>query len=160
MQEHSIGGIPVVNDDMTLIGIVTNRDLRFEKELSRPITEVMTSENLITIKSGADISTAESVLQRHKIEKLPVVDESNKLTGLLTFKDIVKARLKPNACKDSFGRLRVAGAVGVTPDTLDRVDALVKAGVDAVVVDTAHGHSRGVIEMVKIIKVLMLLLVI
>lgn len=152
MQEHSIGGIPVVNDDMTLIGIVTNRDLRFEKELSRPITEVMTSENLITIKSGADISTAEGVLQRHKIEKLPVVDENNKLTGLLTFKDIVKARLKPNACKDSFGRLRVAGAVGVTPDTLDRVDALVKAGVDAVVVDTAHGHSRGVIEMVKTVK--------
>ena len=152
MQEHSIGGIPIVKDDLTLIGIVTNRDLRFEKKMSRSITEVMTSENLVTIAKGADLNTAESILQKYKIEKLPVVDESNKLTGLLTFKDIVKARLKPNACKDSFGRLRVAGAVGVTPDTLQRVDALVKAGVDAVVVDTAHGHSKGVIDMVKLVK--------
>lgn len=152
MKEHSIGGIPVVQENLKLIGIVTNRDLRFEKTLSRPISEVMTSENLITILAGADISTAESILQEHKIEKLPVVDSDYKLTGLLTFKDIVKARLKPNACKDSFGRLRVAGAVGVTPDTLQRVDALVEAGVDAVVVDTAHGHSKGVIEMVKKVK--------
>lgn len=152
MKEHGIGGIPVVKEDMTLIGIVTNRDLRFEKEMSRPITEVMTSKNLITINSGADITTAEGVLQTNKIEKLPVVDEDYKLTGLLTFKDIVKARLKPKASKDSFGRLRVAGAVGVTPDTMDRVAALVAAGVDAVVVDTAHGHSKGVIEMVQRVK--------
>ena len=152
MREHSIGGIPVVKDDLTLLGIVTNRDLRFEKTLSRPITEVMTTENLVTIKKGADINTAESILQEYKIEKLPVVDEDYKLSGLLTFKDIVKARLKPNACKDGFGRLRVAGAVGVTADTIQRVDALVEAGVDAVVVDTAHGHSKGVIEMVKKVK--------
>ena len=152
MQEHSIGGIPVVAEDNELIGIVTNRDLRFEKQMSRSITEVMTSENLVTVKTGANLSTAESILQKHKIEKLPVVDDDNKLTGLLTFKDIVKARLKPNACKDSFGRLRVAGAVGVTPDTIQRVDALANAGVDAVVVDTAHGHSKGVIDMVKLVK--------
>ncbi len=152
MKEHSIGGIPVVSKDLTLIGIVTNRDLRFEKSLSRPITEVMTSENVVTILEGADITTAESILQQFKIEKLPVVDKDYKLTGLITFKDIVKARDKPNACKDKFGRLRVAGAVGVTPDTLQRVEALVEAGVDAVVVDTAHGHSKGVIEMVKKVK--------
>jgi IMP dehydrogenase len=152
MKEHSIGGIPVVKDDNTLIGIVTNRDLRFEKEMSRPISEVMTSENLVTVSSDTDLTTAEIILQKYKIEKLPVVDDNNKLTGLLTFKDIVKAKLKPKACKDSFGRLRVAGAVGVTPDTIQRVDALVKAGVDAVVVDTAHGHSKGVIEMVKLVK--------
>jgi len=152
MKEHSIGGIPVVKNDLTLLGIVTNRDLRFEKILSRPITEVMTSENLVTIKKGADITTAESILQEYKIEKLPVVDTDYKLSGLLTFKDIVKARLKPNACKDQFGRLRVAGAVGVTADTIQRVEALVEAGVDAVVVDTAHGHSKGVIEMVKKVK--------
>ena len=152
MKEHSIGGIPVVKDDNSLIGIVTNRDLRFEKEMSRPISEVMTSENLVTVSSDTDLTTAETILQKYKIEKLPVVDENNRLTGLLTFKDIVKAKLKPKACKDSFGRLRVAGAVGVTPDTIQRVDALVKAGVDAVVVDTAHGHSKGVIEMVKLVK--------
>ena len=152
MKEHSIGGIPVVKNDLTLLGIVTNRDLRFEKILSRPITEVMTSENLVTIKKGADITTAESILQEYKIEKLPVVDTDYKLSGLLTFKDIVKARLKPNACKDQFGRLRAAGADGVTADTIQRVEALVEAGVDAVVVDTAHGHSKGVIEMVKKVK--------
>ena len=152
MKEHSIGGIPVVKDDNSLIGIVTNRDLRFEKEMSRPISEVMTSENLVTVSSDTDLTTAETILQKYKIEKLPVVDANNRLTGLLTFKDIVKAKLKPKACKDSFGRLRVAGAVGVTPDTIQRVDALVKAGVDAVVVDTAHGHSKGVIEMVKLVK--------
>lgn len=152
MKEHSIGGIPVVADDETLQGIVTNRDLRFEKVMSRPIGEVMTKDQLVTIQSGADITTAEGILQKHKIEKLPVIDENNKLTGLITFKDIVKAKTKPHACKDTFGRLRVAGAVGVTPDTIDRVDALVKAGVDAVVVDTAHGHSIGVIEMVKKVK--------
>jgi IMP dehydrogenase len=152
MKEHSIGGIPVVKEDLTLVGIVTNRDLRFEKHLSRPIAEVMTSKNLVTILKGTDVTTAEGILQENKIEKLPVVDENYRLTGLLTFKDIVKARVKPNACKDSFGRLRVAGAVGVTPDTIDRVRALVEAGVDAVVVDTAHGHSKGVIEMVKKVK--------
>ena len=152
MKEHSIGGIPVVKNDLTLLGIVTNRDLRFEKKLGRPITEVMTTKNLVTIKKGADITTAESILQEYKIEKLPVVDTDYKLSGLLTFKDIVKARLKPNACKDQFGRLRVAGAVGVTADTIERVEALVEAGVDAVVVDTAHGHSKGVIEMVKKVK--------
>jgi IMP dehydrogenase len=152
MKEHSIGGIPIVDPNGILIGIVTNRDLRFEGALQKPIKEVMTSENLITITKNSDLTLAEDILQKHKIEKLPVVDESYKLTGLLTFKDIVKAKLKPNACKDSMGRLRVAGAVGITEDTIDRVQALVKAGIDAIVVDTAHGHSKGVIEMVRKVK--------
>ncbi len=152
MKKHRIGGIPVIEKSGKLIGIVTNRDLRFEKSLDRPIEDVMTKENLITIKKGSDLNKAEGILQEYKVEKLPVVDENFNLVGLLTFKDIVKARLKPHATKDKMGRLRVAAAVGVTSDTIERVSALVKAGVDAVVIDTAHGHSRGVIEMVKIVK--------
>lgn len=152
MKEHSIGGIPVVDDAMKLIGIVTNRDLRFEKDFERPIEEVMTKDNIITVDQGSDLSKAEEVLQRHKIEKLPVVDGEGKLTGLITFKDIVKAKTKPNACKDNLGRLRVAAAVGVTQDTLDRVEALVNAGVDAIIIDTAHGHSLKVIETLKSVK--------
>lgn len=152
MKEHSIGGIPVVGKENTLSGIVTNRDLRFEKIMSRPITEVMTCENIITVKEGFDLSTAEGILQQNKIEKLPVVNDEGKLTGLVTFKDIVKSKTKPNASKDEFGRLRVAAAVGITGDMLERVEALVNAGVDAVVVDTAHGHSAGVVNALKTVK--------
>lgn len=152
MKEHSIGGIPVVDVDNNLVGIVTNRDLRFEKVMSRPVNEVMTKENIITIQEGFDYQNAEQILQENKIEKLPVVNGENKLIGLITFKDIVKARIKPHACKDTFGRLRVAAAVGVTPDIMDRVDALVQNGVDAVVIDTAHGHSLGVNEALKAVK--------
>jgi len=152
MKEHSIGGIPVIDDNRLLKGIVTNRDLRFEKDMKRGVSEVMTSEGLVTTRDGSDLSIAEAILQKHKIEKLPVVDESNHLIGLVTFKDIIKLRQKPNACKDQFGRLRVAAAVGVTPDTEDRMRALVDAGVDAVVIDTAHGHSVRVIEMLKKMK--------
>ena len=152
MKEYSIGGIPVVDDKGTLVGIVTNRDLRFEKDPARAISEVMTKDNIITTLNGKDLFRAEEILQEYKIEKLPVVDADNKLVGLITFKDIIKTKIKPNACKDKLGRLRVAAAVGVTHDTLDRVDALVKAGVDAVIIDTAHGHSRGVIEMLKTVK--------
>ncbi|MGD1846818.1 MAG: IMP dehydrogenase [Salibacteraceae bacterium] len=152
MKEHSIGGIPVVDESEKLVGIVTNRDLRFEKNMSRAITEVMTSEKIITTKDGSDLTIAETILQTHKIEKLPVVDDNNQLVGLITFKDIVKNRVRPNACKDQYGRLRVAAAVGVTSDILERIDALVDAGVDAVVIDTAHGHSRGVIETLKKVK--------
>lgn len=153
MKEHSIGGIPVTNEAGELKGIVTNRDLRFEKNLQRSISEVMTHENVITTQEGSDLVKAEEILQRHKIEKLPVVDANNKLVGLITFKDIVKSRIKPHACKDDFGRLRVAAAVGVTADTFDRMDALVAAGVDALIIDTAHGHSAGVIRILKEAKV-------
>lgn len=149
MKEHKIGGIPVVDESERLVGIVTNRDLRFEKKMSRPLEEVMTTENIITTQDGSDLVNAEEMLQRHKIEKLPVVDAEGKLLGLITFKDIVKSKIRPNACKDDFGRLRVAAAVGVTADTFERMDALIAAGVDAVVIDTAHGHSRGVIEILK-----------
>ncbi|MDA7744644.1 IMP dehydrogenase [bacterium] len=149
MKEHKIGGIPVVDDNQKLLGIVTNRDLRFEKSLARPLREVMTAENIITTKDGGDLKRAEEMLQEHKIEKLPVVDDENTLIGLITFKDIVKSKIRPNACKDDFGRLRVAAAVGVTADTFDRMDALIAAGVDAIVIDTAHGHSVGVIEILK-----------
>lgn len=149
MKEHSIGGIPVVDKSQQLMGIVTNRDLRFEKNLGRPIKEVMTGSNIVTTTEGSDLKKAEEILQRHKIEKLPVVDKNNKLIGLITFKDIVKSKIRPNACKDDYGRLRVAAAVGVTADTFDRIDALIAAGVDAVVIDTAHGHSKGVIDMLK-----------
>ena len=135
MKENKIGGIPVVNADKILVGIITNRDLRFEKHLQKPITEVM-SKNLITITTGKDLKAAEEVLQNHKIEKLPVVDEQNRLTGLITYKDIIKARIRPKACKDEHGRLRVAAAVGITADTLERIDALVNAGVDAIIIDT------------------------
>jgi IMP dehydrogenase len=152
MKEHKIGGIPVINNDKKLVGIVTNRDLRFEKQMSRSVKEVMTSENLITTNQGKDLQKAEDILQQHKIEKLPVVDSDFKLVGLITYKDIIKSRIRPNACKDELGRLRVAAAVGVTHDTLERVDALVKAGVDAIIIDTAHGHTKGVVEMLKKVK--------
>jgi len=152
MRENSIGGIPVVSDSNKLVGIVTNRDLRFEKDHDRPVEHVMTRENLITTREFIDFEDAEEILQQHKIEKLPVVDDDYHLVGLITYRDIIKIKERPNACKDQRGRLRVAAAVGITPDTMDRVQALVKEGVDAVVVDTAHGHSRGVLEMVKAIK--------
>lgn len=152
MKEYKIGGIPVVDSNGFLKGIVTNRDLRFEKELSRPILEVMTSENIVTTSESTDLYTAEGILQANKIEKLPVVDDSNKLIGLITYRDIIKVKEHPNSCKDKLGRLRVAAAVGVTHDSLDRVGALVDAGVDAVVIDTAHGHTKGVVEVLKQVK--------
>ena len=149
MKEHSIGGIPVVDADMKLKGIVTNRDLRFEKSMTRPLSEVMTGDDVVTTTDGSDLKKAEEMLQKHKIEKLPVVDANNKLIGLITFKDIIKSKIRPNACKDDFGRLRVAAAVGITPDTFDRMEALINAGVDALIIDTAHGHSKGVIDALK-----------
>jgi len=152
MKENKIGGIPVVDANNKLIGIVTNRDLRFQKNLSEGVANVMTSENIITAKMGTDLKEAEKILQAHKIEKLPVVDESNTLIGLITYRDIIKVKERPNACKDKFGRLRVAAAVGVTGDVMERVAALVKVGVDAVIIDTAHGHSAGVIETLKRVK--------
>jgi len=152
MAEHKIGGIPVVGADDKLEGIVTNRDLRFEKDFKRPVKEVMTSENVITAKESSNLVEAEQVLQKHKIEKLPVVDDNNVLIGLITFRDIIKLKEHPNSCKDGFGRLRVAAAVGVTHDTIERVSALVEANVDAVIIDTAHGHSKGVIEVLKKVK--------
>lgn len=152
MAEFKIGGIPVVDDAKILKGIVTNRDLRFEKNHNRPVREVMTSENLITTTDGTSLHTAEDILQENKIEKLPVVDASYKLIGLITYRDIIKVKTHPHSCKDSFGRLRVAAAVGVTFDTLERVRALVEAGVDAVVIDTAHGHTEGVVTKLKEVK--------
>ena len=152
MAEYRIGGIPIVNSKQKLIGIVTNRDLRFEKNQARPVMEVMTSENLVTVPEGISMLDAEEILQAHKIEKLPVVDNDNKLVGLITFRDITKVSLKPNANKDNYGRLRVAAAVGVTQDVLERCYALVKAGVDCVVIDTAHGHTQGVVDVLKKIK--------
>lgn len=152
MSEFNIGGIPVVDENRFLKGIITNRDLRFIKDLSRPVKEIMTMENLITAKAGITLEEAEEVLQEYKIEKLPIVDEDYKLTGLITYKDILKRRDKPHACKDSFGRLRVGAAVGVTADIEQRVGALVNAGVDVISIDTAHGHSKGVIETCKKIK--------
>jgi IMP dehydrogenase len=153
MGENKIGGIPVVDKNNKLLGIVTNRDLRFEKNMKRPVKEVMTpSAKVITAPQGITLKKAEEVLQDHKIEKLPIVDKNNKLVGLITYKDIIKIKVRPNACKDEMGRLRVAAAVGVTADTMDRVDALVAAGVDAIIIDTAHGHSKGVIEKLKEVK--------
>ena len=152
MREHRIGGIPVIDNSGKLVGIVTNRDLRFEKQASRPITELMTSDNLIVTKDGSDLSQAEQILREHRIEKLPVVDDGGQLIGLITYRDIIKLSEFPNSCKDQYGRLRVAAAVGVTADTHERVSALVEAGVDAVIVDTAHGHSRGVIDTVREVK--------
>jgi IMP dehydrogenase len=152
MEEFHIGGIPVVDDNRKLVGIVTNRDLRFEKDLNRLVDEVMTSENLVTTSQTTNLDEAAAILQEHKIEKLPVVDSEGHLVGLVTYKDITKAKDKPNACKDTLGRLRVAAGVGVTNDVMDRVDALVAAGVDAIVIDTAHGHSKGVVEVLKRIK--------
>ena len=152
MKENKIGGIPVISENRTLVGIVTNRDLRFEKDMSRPIKEVMTSKKIITTNNGKNLAEAENILQINKIEKLPVVDKANKLTGLITYKDILKTKIRPNACKDELGRLRVAAAVGVTADVMERISALAIAGVDAVIIDTAHGHSKGVIETLKKVK--------
>ncbi|WP_062061108.1 IMP dehydrogenase [Aquimarina longa] len=152
MREHSIGGIPIVDDNYKLIGIVTNRDLRFEKNDQRPISEVMTSENLVTVSEGTSLQQAEVILQNNKIEKLPVVNKENTLVGLITFRDITKLTLKPMANKDNLGRLRVAAAIGVTGDAIERAEALVKSGVDAVVIDTAHGHTKGVVEILKDVK--------
>ncbi|WP_422348613.1 IMP dehydrogenase [Flagellimonas sp.] len=152
MKEHSIGGIPIVGDDKKLLGIVTNRDLRFEKNDDRSITEVMTSENLVTVGEGTSLTEAEVILQENKIEKLPVVNGNNVLVGLITFRDITKLTQKPIANKDEYGRLRVAAAIGVTPDAVDRAGALVNAGVDAIVIDTAHGHTKGVVGVLKAVK--------
>ncbi len=152
MREYHIGGIPVVDGDNNLVGIVTNRDLRFERNLSRRIDEVMTKENLISTTQSTNLEEAAEILQRHKIEKLPVVDKNGKLIGLVTYKDITKAKDKPNACKDSYGRLRVAAGIGVTRDSLQRAAALVEAGVDAIVIDTAHGHSKGVVTVLEQVK--------
>ena len=149
MSEYHIGGIPVVDKEGLLVGIVTNRDLRFQSDLERKIQDVMTKENLIVTHQQADLQAASQILLEHKIEKLPVVDDDNKLIGLITYKDITKAKDKPMACKDKKGRLRVAAGVGVTADTFQRMEALVKAGVDAIIIDTAHGHSKGVIEKVR-----------
>lgn len=152
MHEYRIGGIPIVDNKGILIGIVTNRDLRFEKNEARPLMEVMTSENLITAPEGISMAEAEEVLQAHKIEKLPVVNANNKLIGLITFRDITRVAISPQANKDAYGRLKVAAAVGVTGDVLDRVAALSDAGVDAVVIDTAHGHTKGVASVLKEVK--------
>ncbi|MFA6277579.1 MAG: IMP dehydrogenase [Pedobacter sp.] len=152
MKEHKIGGIPVVSTDNKLVGIITNRDLRFQKNMSKPIVEVMTKENLITAPEGTNLIQAEEILQNYKIEKLPVVNAEGYLCGLITFKDIQKVKNYPAACKDERGRLRVGAAVGVTADTMQRVDALVKAGVDVITIDTAHGHSKGVVDKLKEVK--------
>lgn len=152
MKDHKIGGIPVVSNDGKLVGIITNRDLRFEKDTSRKVSEIMTKEGLITANVGIDLATAEDILQEYKIEKLPIVDGEGILKGLITYKDILKRKDRPDACKDDFGRLRVGAAVGVTPDIIERVTALVKAGVDVISIDTAHGHSKGVIDTVRKVK--------
>ena len=152
MSEHKIGGIPIVDENGMLVGIITNRDLRFQTPDGRKIKSLMTSENLITAPEGTNLDTAEAILRNHKIEKLPVVDNNGKLTGLITYKDILKRQNFPNACKDHLGRLRVGAAVGVTGDTMDRVGALVAAGTDVITVDTAHGHSQGVLNMVSRLK--------
>ena len=153
MSEYHIGGIPVVDDERRLVGIVTNRDLRFEKNLRRTIDEVMTSKNLVTTNQSTDLQQAADILQNHNREKVPVGDKNGKLIGLVTYKDITKAKDKPFACKDKLGRLRVAAGVGVTADSMERVAALVDAGVDAIVIDTAHGHSKGVVSVLKQVKV-------
>nr|WP_321411604.1 IMP dehydrogenase [uncultured Allomuricauda sp.] len=152
MKEHSIGGIPIVDDNKKLIGIVTNRDLRFEKNDDRPIADVMTSENLVTVAEGTSLQQAEVILQENKIEKLPVVNDKDELIGLITFRDITKLTQKPIANKDQYGRLRVAAAIGVTADAVDRAGALVKSGVDAIIIDTAHGHTKGVVSILKEVK--------
>lgn len=149
MAEYHIGGIPVVDDDMHLVGIVTNRDLRFERDLNKHVEDVMTSENLVTTNQQTDLVAASRILQENKIEKLPVIDKDGRLVGLITYKDITKAKDKPMACKDSKGRLRVAAGVGVTVDTMERMEALIGAGADAIVIDTAHGHSKFVIEKLR-----------
>lgn len=152
MHEYKIGGIPVVDENRKLVGIITNRDLRFEKNMKRPISELMTSQGLITTTEVKDVMKTEALLQKHRIEKLPVVDKDYKLVGLITYKDLIKTKLRPNACKDELGRLRVAAAVGVTSDMIDRVTALAQVGVDAIIIDTAHGHSKGVIDALKTAK--------
>lgn len=152
MKEHKIGGIPVINRNKKLVGILTNRDLRFEKKMDRLVREVMTKENLITTRGVKDLKKAEEILQDYKIEKLPVVDKDYKLIGLITYKDILKFKSRPNSSKDNLGRLRVGAAVGVTADITERVQALVNVGVDVIVIDTAHGHSKGVIETLKKVK--------
>ena len=152
MKSYKIGGIPIIDDNMTLIGILTNRDLRFEIDLGKPVSELMTSSNLITAPQGTTLSQAQEILQKHKIEKLPVVDNNNILVGLITYKDIMKVKNYPNAAKDSHGRLIVGAAVGVTSDTMERLEELVKVDVDAVAVDTAHGHSQGVLNMIREIR--------
>ncbi len=152
MQENRIGGIPIVDKEMMLKGIITNRDLRFQKNLDLTVEEIMTKKNLITGSHGTDLIEAEKILTKHKVEKLPLVDKQNKLIGLITYKDIMKVKSRPKSSRDSLGRLRVGAAVGVTADTIQRVEALDKNGVDVIVIDTAHGHSRGVIEMLKKVK--------
>ena len=152
MREHNIGGIPVIDSDGKLLGIITNRDLRFQKNMRIPVSDIMTKENLITAKSGIDLREAEDILQEYKIEKLPIIDDNGKLIGLITYKDILKNRDKPNACKDQYGRLRVGAAVGVTADLLERIEILIKAGVDVISIDTAHGHSKGVIDACRNVK--------
>ena len=152
MKENKIGGIPVINTDRKLVGIITNRDLRFEKKPGRAISEIMTKENLITAPKGIGMEEAEDILQQYKIEKLPVVDKNGTLIGLITYKDILKKKSHPNSCKDEFGRLRVGAAVGVTGDIVERVTALAEAGVDVISIDTAHGHSKGVLDTVAAIK--------
>lgn len=152
MRENGIGGIPIVDDNNVLVGIVTNRDLRFQREGNRSITEVMTKDNLVTASEGTTLEDAEHILQENKIEKLPVVNSKNELIGLITFRDITKLTLKPNANKDKYGRLRVAAALGVTSDAVERAGALVKAGVDALIIDTAHGHTKGVVTVLKEVK--------
>ncbi len=152
MREYSIGGIPITDGAGKLIGIVTNRDLRFEKDLKRPLLEIMTSENLVTVAQGTSLKEAEIILQKNKIEKLPVVNENGKLLGLITFRDITKLTQKPIANKDQYGRLRVAAALGVTADAVERAEALVNAQIDAVIIDTAHGHTKGVVEVLKKVK--------
>ncbi|MEA4916156.1 IMP dehydrogenase [Proteiniphilum sp.] len=152
MSEFKIGGIPVVDGDDRLVGIVTNRDLRFEKSMEKRIEEVMTKDKLVTTRQTTNLEDAAEILQQHKIEKLPVVDSNNRLVGLITYKDITKAKDKPFACKDEQGRLRVAAGIGVTHDSIERATALIEAGVDAIVIDTAHGHSKGVGEMLKLVK--------
>ena len=152
MKEHKIGGIPVINKGGRLIGIVTNRDLRFEKNFTKPVSQVMTEKNLITAHEKCGLEEAEKILQKHKIEKLPIVDKNNKLIGLITYKDIIKNKDRPNACKDEFGRLRVGAAVGVTSNIEERIEALNTAGVDVISIDTAHGHHKGVIDTCKKVK--------
>ncbi|TAF35451.1 MAG: IMP dehydrogenase [Cytophagales bacterium] len=152
MREFRIGGIPVVNEQGYLVGIITNRDLRFQKDLKKPISDAMTQKSLITAREGVDLAGAEEILQKHRVEKLPIVDKDNKLVGLITYKDILNKRNRPNSCKDTLGRLRVGAALGVTPDLLKRVEALVQAGVDVVSIDTAHGHSAGVIRALQSVK--------
>jgi len=152
MRESKIGGIPIVDGNGKLVGIITNRDMRFQKEMATPLERIMTRENLITAPEGITLEKAEVMLQKYKIEKLPIVDKKGKLTGLVTYKDILKKKNKPNACKDEFGRLRVGAAVGVTPDILDRITALKNAGVDVISIDTAHGHSKGVMNAAKVVK--------